>query len=73
MYTGVKIQIESFLKGFYEVVPKKLLLGLTAGELELLICGFSEIDGKLTFSIIIIVEDLKANTVFEAGYSVTSP
>lgn len=35
------------MKGFHEVVPKELLWGLSAGELELLICGFSEIDGKL--------------------------
>lgn len=47
-------QINAFLEGFYELVPKQLIAIFDSKELELLISGLPEID----------INDLKANTEY---------
>jgi len=49
---AIEKQIESFLKGFRELIPHELISIFNEHELELLICGLPDID----------VADLKANT-----------
>jgi len=48
------------LKGFYELVPKKLISIFNPRELELMISGLPKID----------IDDLKANTNYQ-GYAAT--
>lgn len=55
MITSIRSQVESFLDGFYELVPPELISIFTPTELELLICGLPEIDLK----------DLMANTEYQ--------
>lgn len=57
MTAAIKAQIESFLDGFYELVPPELICIFSPAELELLICGLPDID----------IENLKANTEYH-GY-----
>jgi E3 ubiquitin-protein ligase HUWE1 len=52
MRESIKTQIDSFLKGFYEIIPKELISIFNEQELELLICGLPTID----------IDDLKANS-----------
>jgi HECT-domain (ubiquitin-transferase) len=52
MATEIKDQIEAFLTGLFEIVPKSLLQIFDHRELELMISGVSEIN----------IEDLKQNT-----------
>ncbi|KAG7953992.1 hypothetical protein I3843_12G138000 [Carya illinoinensis] len=54
-------QIESFLEGFTELVPRELISIFNDKELELLISGLPEID----------LDDLKANTEY-TGYTAAS-
>ncbi|KAL6042845.1 hypothetical protein QOT17_024210 [Balamuthia mandrillaris] len=54
MTTSIKSQIQAFLEGFHEVIPKQLISIFNEMELELLISGLPEID----------VDDLKDNTVY---------
>jgi len=61
MTNAIESQINAFLEGFWEIVPKKLLEIFNDNELELLISGLPEIDLK----------DLKDNTEY-VGYSPTS-
>ena len=49
---GIKSQIEAFLDGFYDLIPPELITIFSPTELELLICGITEVD----------IADLKANT-----------
>jgi hypothetical protein len=44
MLDSIKPQLESFLKGIYEVVPPDLLSVFDYQELELLMCGIEELD-----------------------------
>lgn len=60
MYGIVKRQVDFFLRGFYEVIPKDLISIFTYKELEILIAGLHEFD----------VADLKAHTQYR-GYSAT--
>ena len=46
MYGIVKRQIDFFLRGFYEVIPKELISIFTYKELEILIAGLENFDGK---------------------------
>ncbi|KAL4856977.1 E3 ubiquitin-protein ligase UPL1 [Chlorella vulgaris] len=62
MTTAIRPQIDAFLKGFWEIVPRKLISLFNDHELELLICGLPEID----------VDDLRANTEY-TGYTAASP
>ena len=47
-------QLDSFLEGFYDIIPKSLISIFNEQELELLISGLPTID----------VDDLKANTEY---------
>ena len=47
-------QIENFLEGFYDIIPKKLISIFNEQELELLLAGLPSID----------VDELKANTEY---------
>ncbi|KAG6504116.1 hypothetical protein ZIOFF_036446 [Zingiber officinale] len=59
--TTIHPQINSFLEGFNELVPKELILIFNDKELELLLSGLPEID----------LDDLQANTEY-TGYSAAS-
>ena len=50
MYTAVKAQVDAFLKGFHELIPKKLVGIFTASELDLLISGLPKVDRKFEFT-----------------------
>lgn len=54
MYMSVKEQIDAFIEGFVEIIPRSLIQFFTAQELELLMCGVQEID----------VDDWKRNTFY---------
>ncbi|KAI8368284.1 uncharacterized protein BYT42DRAFT_522115 [Radiomyces spectabilis] len=61
--TAIKDQIGAFLQGFHDVVPAALIQIFNEQELELLISGLPDID----------IDDWKNNTVYEGGYSPSSP
>ena len=61
MTGAIRKQIDSFLEGFYEVIPKRLISIFDEQELELLISGLPNID----------LDDLKANSEYHK-YSETS-
>jgi E3 ubiquitin-protein ligase HUWE1 len=46
MYDSVKSQIDAFLQGIHELIPKKLIKIFTASELDLLISGLPTVDCK---------------------------
>jgi len=54
MTTAIKAQIESFLDGFYQLIPPELISIFSPAEIELLICGLPDVD----------INDLKANTEY---------
>lgn len=54
MTGSIKQQLKSFLGGFYEIVPKRLISIFNEHELELLISGLPDID----------IDDLQANTEY---------
>lgn len=54
MTGAIRRQIDSFLEGFYDIIPKKLIGIFNEQEMELLIAGLPTID----------VDDLKANTEY---------
>lgn len=54
MTGSIKKQLNSFLEGFYEIIPKRLISIFNEQELELLISGLPSID----------IDDLKANTEY---------
>ncbi|KAJ4982419.1 hypothetical protein NE237_033256 [Protea cynaroides] len=58
---AIRPQINSFLEGFNELVPRELIAIFNDKELELLISGLPEID----------LDDLKANTEY-TGYTAAS-
>ena len=51
----IQKQIEAFLKGFYEIIPQKLISIFNYRELELVISGLPTID----------IKDWKLNTIYE--------
>lgn len=54
MTYAIRSQIETFLDGFYELVPADLISIFSPTELELLLCGLPDID----------LEDLMRNTEY---------
>jgi E3 ubiquitin-protein ligase HUWE1 len=54
MTGAIRKQIDTFLEGFYEVIPKRLISIFDEQELELLISGLPNID----------LDDLKANSEY---------
>jgi len=61
MYSSVKEQIDAFLTGFHDMIPKELISIFNHKELELLISGLPTFD----------LADLKANTELR-GYTMES-
>ena len=61
MYTMIKDQVDSFLKGFHEIIPRNLVKIFSHSELELLISGLPDFN----------ISDLRANTEY-VGYTQTS-
>lgn len=59
---SVEQQLDSFLKGFHEIIPQELVSIFNEQELELLISGLPDID----------VDDWKNNTEYH-NYQATSP
>ena len=51
MYESIKEQIDSFLLGFHELIPKNLARIFSPSELELLISGLPDFDRKFSFSL----------------------
>ncbi|KAJ3143786.1 hypothetical protein HK101_003081, partial [Irineochytrium annulatum] len=62
LVSAIKEQIDEFLKGFHEIIPKDLIKIFNEQELELLISGLPDID----------IDDWKNNTVYE-NYTASSP
>ncbi|KAK9454511.1 hypothetical protein V1511DRAFT_517796 [Dipodascopsis uninucleata] len=62
LLTSIEEQLDSFLNGFYDIVPKNLISIFNEQELELLISGLPDID----------VDDWRNNTVYQ-NYSPSSP
>lgn len=60
--TAIRPQINAFLEGFNELIPRHLISIFNDKELELLISGLPEID----------LDDLKASTEY-TGYTAASP
>ncbi|KAF7724152.1 hypothetical protein EC973_001277 [Apophysomyces ossiformis] len=60
---AIKDQINAFLQGFHDIIPASLIKIFNEQELELLISGLPDID----------IDDWKNNTVYEGGYSASSP
>ena len=54
MTGAIRKQIDSFLEGFYEIIPKRLISIFNEQELELLISGLPSID----------LDDLKSNSEY---------
>ena len=55
LYYTIKNQMDAFLKGFYEIIPQKIISIFNHRELELVISGLPTID----------INDWKLNTVYE--------
>lgn len=62
LYVGIKKQMDAFLEGFYELIPRELVSLFTYKELELLISGLPDYQ----------IADLKAHTNYN-GYNRNSP
>lgn len=60
--TAIRPQINAFLEGFTELIPRELISIFHDKELELLISGLPDID----------LDDMRANTEY-SGYSAASP
>lgn len=60
--TAIRPQINAFLEGFNELIPKEMISIFNDKELELLISGLPDID----------LDDMRANTEY-SGYSPASP
>ncbi|GMT21745.1 hypothetical protein PFISCL1PPCAC_13042, partial [Pristionchus fissidentatus] len=56
MTSAIRRQLDSFLDGFYEVIPKQLIAMFNEQELELLISGLPDVD----------IDDLAANTEYRS-------
>ena len=55
LYECIKTQIDAFLQGFHDLVPKNLIKIFDYKELELMISGLPTID----------IEDLKDNVIYK--------
>jgi len=54
MTGAIRKQLNAFLEGFYDIIPKRLISIFNEQELELLVSGLPNID----------IEDLKSNTEY---------
>jgi E3 ubiquitin-protein ligase HUWE1 len=55
MYKEIQKQVDNFLEGFYEIIPKDLISIFNYKELELLISGLPNFDCKTIIIIILII------------------
>ena len=55
LYDTIKLQVDAFLKGFFEIIPQNLISIFNHRELELVISGMPTID----------IKDWKNNTIYE--------
>ncbi|KAI8588501.1 hypothetical protein BDZ88DRAFT_397137 [Geranomyces variabilis] len=62
LITAIRVQIEAFLSGFHDVIPRDLVKIFNEQELELLISGMPDID----------IDDWKNNTEYQ-NYTQSSP
>ncbi|KAJ2827206.1 E3 ubiquitin-protein ligase tom1, partial [Coemansia erecta] len=62
LYRAIKDQINEFLTGFHDVIPKDLIQIFNEQELELLISGMPDID----------VDDWRNSTEYHGGYNSSS-
>lgn len=62
MIGAIRQQLDAFLGGFYEIIPKRLISVFNEQELELLISGLPNID----------IADLRAHTIY-SKYQANSP
>ena len=62
LYENIKPQVEALLKGFYSIIPQKLISIFNHRELELVISGLPTID----------IKDWKRNTLYE-NYNEQTP
>ncbi|KAJ2307926.1 E3 ubiquitin-protein ligase tom1, partial [Coemansia sp. RSA 2705] len=62
LYRAIKDQINGFLTGFHDVIPKDLIQIFNEQELELLISGMPDVD----------VDDWRNNTEYHGGYNSSS-
>lgn len=62
MTGSIQKQLDAFLSGFYEIIPKSLISMFNEQELELLISGLPDVD----------IDDLANNTEYKS-YTKTSP
>ena len=62
LYDNIKPQVEALLKGFYQIIPQKLISIFNYRELELVISGLPTID----------IQDWKKNTLYE-NYNENTP
>jgi HECT-domain (ubiquitin-transferase) len=53
MATVIRPQIEAFLDGLHDLIPKNLIAIFDHRELELMISGLPEIDCKYNYKIIV--------------------
>lgn len=54
LYKSVQKQIDAFLEGFYEIIPRDLISIFTYKELELLISGMPDFKSKYYYFIYLI-------------------
>mmetsp|Transcript_28210 Transcript_28210/g.66788 ORF Transcript_28210/g.66788 Transcript_28210/m.66788 type:complete len:495 (-) Transcript_28210:74-1558(-) len=59
LVNSIRPQLEALKEGFFEIVPKDVLLKFSEQEVELVLCGLPEID----------MDDWKAHCEYRAGYS----
>ena len=62
LYDSIKAQVDNFLDGFYEMIPRRLATIFDSKELELLISGLPTVN----------IFDLKENTEY-SNYSSNTP
>jgi len=58
LYTNIKEQVDAFLKGFHELIPRNLVQIFNHRELELLLSGLPDFN----------LNDLRRNTDYAGGY-----
>lgn len=63
MYLVIQQQLQAFVNGFNEVIPRELIACFKPRELESLICGFEKVD----------IQDLQTNTFIDVSSKLEDP
>lgn len=63
----------SFLEGFHEIIPKKLIEIFDENELELLMCGIGNVDVKVGLGPIISLSFISHYAVFSSRIGSKTP